>query len=145
MTDPCMSLIISSSEQMEALGARIAGALTAPAVIYLRGELGAGKTTLVRGILRGFGHQGLVKSPTFTLVESYRLNHLEVHHFDLYRLNDPQELDYIGLSEYCHAHSLCFFEWPDLGGKLVPQASLEIELTYHEKGRQCLLKGLVLT
>lgn len=145
MTDPCVSLIISSSEEMEALGARIASTISAPAVIYLRGELGAGKTTLVRGILRELGHQGLVKSPTFTLVESYQLNTIEVHHFDLYRLNDPHELDYIGLGEYCHTNSLCFFEWPDLGANLVPQANLEIEIAYHADGRQCLLKGLTLT
>jgi len=145
MTDPCMSLIISTSEEMEALGARIATALRAPAVIYLRGELGAGKTTLVRGILRELGHQGLVKSPTFTLVESYHLNSIEVHHFDLYRLNDPHELDYIGLSEYCHSNSLCFFEWPDLGAGLVPQASLTIDIAYHADGRQCLVNGLTLT
>ena len=145
MTDSSMTLIISSSEQMEALGARIARAITVPAVIYLRGELGAGKTTLVRGVLRELGHIGLVKSPTFTLVESYSLNTIDAHHFDLYRLNDPQELDYIGLSEYCHEHSVCFFEWPDLGGKLVPKASCEIELTYHDDGRECSIKGLVLT
>ncbi len=145
MTEASMPLIISSSQQMEALGAKLARALSAPCVIYLRGDLGAGKTTLVRGALMELGHQGLVKSPTFTLVESYSLAGMDVHHFDLYRLSDPEELDYVGLSEYLHDSSLCWFEWPDLGGRLVPGADIEINIQYHEQGRQCQIIGLDLT
>ena len=142
MPEPSMPLIISSSQQMEALGAKLARALSAPCVIYLRGDLGAGKTTLVRGALRQLGHQGLVKSPTFTLVESYSLASLEVHHFDLYRLSGPEELDYVGVGEYLHERSICWFEWPDLGGRLVPGADIEINIQYHEQGRQCDILGL---
>lgn len=142
MTKASMSLIISSSQAMETLGARLARAVSTPCVIYLRGDLGAGKTTLVRGALHEFGHQGLVKSPTFTLVESYSLVNMDVHHFDLYRLSDPEELDYIGVSEYLYDNSICWFEWPDLGGRLVPEADVEINISYHEQGRQCEIIGL---
>lgn len=130
-----MPELITSPEQMEALGASLARTLTLPAVIFLRGDLGAGKTTLVRGALRELGYEGLVKSPTFTIVESYDLPDLEVHHFDLYRISDPEELDYLGLGEYQSNTSICFFEWPDLGDSMVPAATLEVDIKYHPDGR----------
>jgi tRNA threonylcarbamoyladenosine biosynthesis protein TsaE len=127
--------LITSPEEMEALGASLVKGLSLPAVVYLRGDLGAGKTTLVRGALRELGYEGLVKSPTFTIVESYELPDLEVHHFDLYRISDPEELDYIGLGEYQTSPGICFFEWPDLGKSMVPPATLEVDITYHPEGR----------
>ena len=84
-----MTEIVDSPEKMEAAGASLIQRLSTPAIVYLRGNLGAGKTTFVRGALRGLGYQGLVKSPTFTLVESYTFTDLTVHHFDLYRISDP--------------------------------------------------------
>lgn len=135
-----MKHIISSPQAMEALGAEISQQITnnmkSTAIVYLHGDLGAGKTTLVRGALHALGYQGLVKSPTFTLVETYSINSLEVYHFDLYRVSDPEELDFIGIREFCCHGSICFIEWPELGKPMVPAATLEIHITYHEQGRQ---------
>lgn len=116
---------------MEALGAELITKLKPPAVVYLRGELGTGKTTLVRGALRALGYAGPVKSPTFTLVESYPLGALEVHHFDLYRISDPEELECIGLREYFHDSAIGFIEWPDKGNARIPAATLQIQI-YHD-------------
>ena len=130
-----MKQIIRTAEEMEAAGADIVKSLPRPAVIYLHGDLGAGKTTFVRGALRELGHYGLVKSPTFTLVESYSLPDVEVYHFDLYRISDPEELDYIGIREFCSASNICFIEWPNLGQPLVPKAYMEIFIQYVPEGR----------
>ncbi|MEM8843540.1 MAG: tRNA (adenosine(37)-N6)-threonylcarbamoyltransferase complex ATPase subunit type 1 TsaE [Pseudomonadota bacterium] len=135
-----MPKLISSPEEMEEFGASIIKNISPPACVYLRGDLGAGKTTLVRGALRELGYQGLVKSPTFTLVESYSLPDKEVHHFDLYRISDPEELDYLGLSEYQNNSSICFFEWPDLGKSMVPKATIEIDIQYDSQGRRATVR-----
>lgn len=125
-----MQQLIASSQEMEDLGASLVKNLRAPAIVYLRGELGTGKTTLVRGALRALGHHGLVKSPTFTIVESYSLAQLDIHHFDLYRISDPEELDFIGIREYFSDSSICFFEWPDQGGSVIPAPTIEIQISH---------------
>lgn len=130
-----MPRVIASAQAMEALGAEVAASLQAPAVVYLRGELGTGKTTLVRGALRALGHQGPVKSPTFTLVESYNFPQLEVHHFDLYRISDPEELQCIGMREYFQKTAICFIEWPEKGNTGIPAATLEIQIQHHGDDR----------
>ncbi|PHS24332.1 MAG: tRNA (adenosine(37)-N6)-threonylcarbamoyltransferase complex ATPase subunit type 1 TsaE [Methylophaga sp.] len=119
------------------LGARIAK-LCPPQqfTIHLEGELGAGKTTLCRGLLRELGHQGNVKSPTYTLVEQYDFSDRSVFHFDLYRLVDPEELDYIGLDDYMNSNSLCLIEWPQQGGNYLPRPDIIIKLQYDESCRQ---------
>jgi len=131
-----MKKIIRSSGEMEAMGAALVENLTTPAIIYLHGDLGAGKTTLVRGALRRLGHDGLVKSPTFTLVETYSFDTFEAYHYDLYRVSDPEELDYIGIREFCSGSNICFIEWPNLGKPLVPKATMEISIEYVPEGRQ---------
>jgi len=112
-------------------------------MIYLEGDLGAGKTTLTRGILRGFGHQGAVKSPTYTLVEPYEFRLCQIYHFDLYRLADPGEVEYLGTEDYFANNNLCIVEWPDRGGRAIPAPDLRVTLTTEGAGRE--LRCQVLT
>lgn len=121
---------------MEALGAAIAREAPAAFTVFLSGQLAAGKTTLARGLVRALGHDGAVKSPTFTLVESYELADRRVHHFDLYRITDPEELEYIGLDEYFDGSALCLVEWPERGAGVLPVADLELRLSVVPAGRQ---------
>lgn len=118
---------IASASAMEAFGAAIAKTATSAVTVYLSGELAAGKTTFARGYMRALGHNGAVKSPTFTLVESYELDHRSVHHFDLYRLEDAEELEYIGLDEYFEAGADCLVEWPERGRSALPVPDLDID------------------
>ena len=119
---------LKSEKEMLGLGATLARLLKGEGVIHLSGGLGAGKTTLCRGILRAMGHSGAVKSPTFTLVEPYQISDSEVYHFDLYRLADPSELDYIGIDEYFGKNKLCLIEWPEKAEGYLPQQDLEINI-----------------
>jgi tRNA threonylcarbamoyladenosine biosynthesis protein TsaE len=119
---------ITSEKEMLGLGAMLACFLRGEGVIHLSGGLGAGKTTLCRGILRAMGHLGAVKSPTFTLVEPYQISGSEVYHFDLYRLTDPSELDYIGIDEYFGKNKLCLIEWPEKAIGYLPQHDLDITI-----------------
>lgn len=124
-----------------ALGKQLATQVEAGTVIFLHGNLGAGKTTLVRGYLQALGHQGAVKSPTFTLVEEYLLKELRIFHFDLYRLSDPEELEWMGIRDYFSADSVAFIEWPERGEGFLPAADFEITLIYDGASRIAEITG----
>lgn len=132
------------SEQM-ALGARLGQILvaglqqqavtTGAALVLLHGDLGAGKTTLVRGLLRGLGYEGAVRSPTYTLIEPYAFDHWTLYHLDLYRLGDPEELDYLGLRDLMAERGLLLIEWPERAANWLPGPALELWLRPEGSGR----------
>jgi tRNA threonylcarbamoyladenosine biosynthesis protein TsaE len=120
-------------------GGRFADSLEAGLTIYLHGDLGAGKTTLTRGLLRRLGHEGKVKSTTYTLVEPYEIQlnqqSIQVYHFDLYRFIDEEEWDAAGFRDYFNSHSICIVEWPEKAGSLIPQADIDVFIEVEGAGR----------
>ncbi len=175
MSNKSKSLQIINEEAMLDLGKKLANLSYKGLIIYLDGDLGTGKTTLVRGFLRAMGHQGAVKSPTFTIVEPYLLDYdklfnynvlddnlklntykekqqnlrlpglkeaalkepgLKIYHFDLYRLEDPEELEYIGIRDYLDGRAIALIEWPEKGYGILPEADLVIKINHHKQQRQ---------
>jgi len=124
-----------------ALGSSVASKSQVPQVIFLRGDLGAGKTTFSRGFLRGRGHDGSVKSPTYTLVEPYEsVPGGPVFHLDLYRLGDAEELAFLGLGDYLSAEGILLIEWPERAEAQLPLANLDITLTTQGSGRKATVR-----
>ena len=109
--------------------------------IWLEGNLGMGKTTLTRGVLRGLGHEGKVKSPTYTLIEPYVVSRLDLYHFDFYRFNSPDEYLDAGLDEYFAGEGVCMVEWPDKALPYLPSPDVEIRLEARENGRFVEISG----
>jgi len=136
------SRYVPDGQAMETLGQHLARSAKRPGVIYLKGDLGTGKTTLVRGLLRGCGYHGRVKSPTYTLVEPYPVDHLTVYHLDLYRLGSPEELEWIGIRDLPAEDTLLLIEWPEQGVGMLPPADLVIFLTYRGEGRDLQFRTL---
>ncbi len=124
----CIEIKVASVKDMEALGVSLAQRLAAVRLIYLYGALGTGKTTLVRAILRGLGYRGKVKSPTFTLVEPYSIDGRDVYHFDLYRLKQAEELEFIGFRDYVKNNNLCLVEWAERGAAVLPPPDVDIRI-----------------
>ena len=124
-------------------GTQLAVALNTGAVIYLEGDLGAGKTTFTRGVLRACGYQGSVKSPTYTLCEPYELRDgLQLCHFDLYRLSNPEELEFLGIRDYVASNAILFIEWPNRGEGWLPPADLSVSLSESGEGRELTMVAL---
>lgn len=124
---------------MQQLGSELSKLLPRGSLVTLSGELGAGKSVLVRSTIHGFGYRGRVKSPTYTLIETYSVpetNHeqagLQLAHLDLYRLTDPDELEYLGFDDVLSNHDVVFIEWPEQGADRLPEAALHVTISYGE-------------
>jgi tRNA threonylcarbamoyladenosine biosynthesis protein TsaE len=126
-----MELLIYNEYEMERLGEKLAQVLEDNDLVYLRGELGAGKTTLVRGIAQGKGYRGRVTSPTFTLMNVYLLEQMQINHFDFYRL-DPHDIYDLGLEDYLERKGLSLIEWPQAGAGILPAEALVIDISLVE-------------
>ncbi len=133
---PDLSFSLADETATLDLGSKIAASLHAGVTIYLYGNLGAGKTTLTRGILHGLGYQQVVKSPTYNLVEIYKISRLYLYHFDFYRFNDYVEWEEAGFREYFNSGSICIVEWPEKAGDLLPAADLQIFFKIVDTGRR---------
>jgi tRNA threonylcarbamoyladenosine biosynthesis protein TsaE len=133
--NPIKTIPLPTVEETEDLAARLAKGLVAPLVITFSGEIGAGKTTFIRAMLRALGIQSAIKSPTFSLVESYRIDPLQIHHFDLYRIHDETELEYVGFRDYFTPHAICCIEWPEQAKNYITHVDVKITLEWEGAGR----------
>ena len=140
--DSSIAAVLADEAATLALGAALAAAAEPGLVIALEGDLGAGKTTLVRGLLRALGDNGPVKSPTYTLVELHAISGLDLYHFDFYRFNQPEEYLDAGLDEYFDGHGICMVEWPDRAAPYLPPADLRVVLTVRGEGRDVRLDAV---
>ena len=136
-----LDIKLPDAEATQALGAALAAGSLPGRVLFLSGDLGAGKTTLVRGLLRALGHAGHVKSPSYALVEPYALSSLNLYHFDFYRFKDRSEWLSSGFREYFNPESLCIIEWPERAGDLLSPPDLKIDLEFWGDARRARLEG----
>lgn len=139
-----MNVVLREAAATEALGGALARVLKGrgAAVIYLEGDLGAGKTTLARGFMGALGVQSIIRSPTYTLMEPYRVGAFDILHMDLYRLNDPAELHNLGLSDYPPDRSFWLLEWPQRGAGVLPKPDIRVQLLHEGQQRRAEITGL---
>jgi tRNA threonylcarbamoyladenosine biosynthesis protein TsaE len=128
-------IVTGSEKELASVGSSLAKYLNFGDIVFLEGELGVGKTTISRGILRGFGYEGVVVSPTYTLLELYELASHRVAHLDLYRITTAKDLEGIGFRDYLDGQTICLIEWPENGVGILPAPTLRIILEYAESGR----------
>ena len=136
---------LSSEQETEAFGKELGSRITqlnTGIILWLEGDLGAGKTTLSRGVMRAFGHSGAVKSPTYTIVEPYQFGEQKLYHFDLYRLADPEELEYLGFRDYLDQDSCSLIEWPSRGQGYLPNPDMRVNLSVAAPGRNVEVQAL---
>ncbi|MBO67685.1 MAG: tRNA (adenosine(37)-N6)-threonylcarbamoyltransferase complex ATPase subunit type 1 TsaE [Acidiferrobacteraceae bacterium] len=130
------SFLVRTEKELETAGAALANTLVVPgAIVFLEGQLGSGKTTMCRGILRGFGYKGVVPSPTYTFVELYELAVQRLAHFDLYRLSSVNEVQTLGFRDYLDGETICLIEWPERGFEALPTPTIRISLEYRNLSR----------
>lgn len=134
-------LFLQNEAQTLQFSAAMASIIAPKTVIYLFGDLGAGKTCFARGFIQALGHHGTVKSPTYTLVEEYSLAQHRIFHFDLYRLSDAEELEFIGIRDYIQSEAILLIEWPQRGEGFIPEADLLVDFKYHNNGRRVQLES----
>ncbi len=137
-----IQLHLANSEATEQFGAKLWKYLPQKALVFLHGDLGAGKTTLVRGLLRAAGVTGAIKSPTYAVIEEYSVAERKVFHFDLYRLADAEELEWIGIDDYLNQNALCLIEWSCKGKGVLPKADVNIYLTTEGNTRTLKIDGV---
>ena len=131
-----INLELPDEQASDDFAARLATHLVPALVMTFSGDLGAGKTTIIRSMLRHLGVQSAIKSPTFSLLESYECNDLSIHHFDLYRIHHEEELEYIGFRDYFTQHSICLIEWAENADKVLPDVDIRFKLGIKGAGRE---------
>ena len=131
-----ITLILHNEAATLACGDKFSRIMANGLVVYLHGDLGAGKTTFVRGVLHGLGHVGKVKSPTYTLVEPYIIFNYNIYHFDLYRFIDEEEWDAAGFRDYFNAQSICMIEWPEKAAHVLPEPDIHVHLSHYQNARK---------
>ena len=136
-----LKILLSNEKNTLDLGENISTHLFAGLLIFLKGDLGAGKTTLARGLIKGLGHTGPVKSPTYSLIEQYEFDVFTLNHFDLYRFTNPNEWLAAGFEEYINSYDVTLIEWPEKSAEFLPKPDLEIELLYENESRIVIIKG----
>ena len=135
-------IFLKGESQQTALAATVAKHLKTSFVLLLKGDLGVGKTTFARGFIQASGFDGVVKSPTYTLIEPYPIRHRRMcYHFDLYRLSDPEELEFTGARDYFNEKDVCLVEWPEKAAGFLPLADWVCEFSYHSEGRHLVVSA----
>ena len=131
-----ISIYLENEQASEQFASSLANVLVSGTILAFHGDIGAGKTTIIRATLKNLGITSAIKSPTFSLVESYSTEHFELHHFDLYRIHNPEELDYLGFRDYFTAHSICIIEWAERAKGVLPKIDLRFTLENDGAGRR---------